>query len=61
MILWVLIQVYSKEAPEFAVKRLLLENVLVLANRRVPTDEIYDLNNADVSELSHFGISFSSN
>ncbi len=52
MLLDILAQkVYSKEAPEFAVKRLLLENVLVLANRRIPCDEIYDLQNAEVSGM----------
>jgi hypothetical protein len=47
-------QVYSKDVPEFAVKRLLLENVLLLGSRRVPMNEIYDLAHAEVSASEPF-------
>lgn len=41
-------KVYPKETPEVAAKRLILENVLLLANRRVPTNDLYDLDNVEV-------------
>jgi hypothetical protein len=42
-------KVYPNDSAEMAVKRLLLENVLLLANRRVPSTELYDLDHAEVS------------
>ncbi|RYG64335.1 hypothetical protein EON64_14215 [archaeon] len=45
------LKIYSKDAPEIAIKRLLLENVLLLANRRVPSMEVYDIQNAEAHKL----------
>lgn len=39
---------YSRDAPELAIKRLLLENVLLFASRRVPQSDSIDLSNAEV-------------
>jgi len=44
-------KVYSKDAPELAVKRLLLENILLLSNRRVPATDLYDLDHAEANKI----------
>lgn len=45
------IKVYPKDAAEVAVKRLLLENVLLLANRRVPSTELFDLDHPEANKV----------
>eukprot|EP01031_Cornospumella_fuschlensis_P042197 gene42197-51532_t len=45
------VKIYSKDDPEIAIKRLLLENVLLLANRRVPSMEVYDIQNPEAHKL----------
>eukprot|EP00981_Chlorochromonas_danica_P006343 scaffold1365_cov163-Ochromonas_danica.AAC.33 len=44
-------KIHSKDHSEIAVKRLLLENVLVLANRRVPSMEVYDLDDTAANHV----------
>lgn len=44
-------KVYSKDIPDVAVRRVVLENVLLLANRRIPLTDLYDLENKKVSKL----------
>lgn len=44
-------RLYTKDTQEVAVRRLLLENVLLLANRRVPSTEIYDLDNPGANKV----------
>ena len=44
-------QVYPEcSSPDVALRRLLLENVLLLAGRRVPADTNLDVNNPEVKE-----------
>lgn len=45
------IKIYPKDNAEIAVKRLLLENVLLLANRRVPSTELYDLSHVEANKV----------
>lgn len=51
-------QVYPRDPPQIAAKRLILENVLLLANRRIPTNDYFDLDNPDVRD-SPFSMRFS--
>lgn len=39
---------YSKEPPELAVKRMLLENILLLASRRPPMSDTWDFSDVEV-------------
>mmetsp|Transcript_6304 Transcript_6304/g.10551 ORF Transcript_6304/g.10551 Transcript_6304/m.10551 type:complete len:624 (+) Transcript_6304:126-1997(+) len=39
------VKVYPRDSPAEAAKKLVLENVLLLAHRRVPTNDMYDLDN----------------
>ena len=47
------VKIYPSDAPSIAMKRILLENVFLLANRRVPTNDLYDISNQDVSRYSY--------
>lgn len=44
-------KVYSKDIADVAVRRVVLENVLLLANRRIPLTDLYDLEDKKVSKL----------
>lgn len=41
---------YAKESVEVAIKRLLLENVLLLASRRPPMSDSFDFLDVEVSK-----------
>jgi hypothetical protein len=41
------LKVYPRANPAEAAKKLILENVLLLAHRRVPTNSLYDLENPE--------------
>jgi len=41
-------QIYPRDSPEVAAKRLVLENVLLLAHRRTPLNDYFDLENVEV-------------
>lgn len=45
------VRVYPKDSSETACTRLIFENVLLLANRRVPTNHMYDLQNEGAIEV----------
>ena len=42
---------YPKDPAEVAAKRLILENVLLLSNRRTPTNHLFDINNVEAVKL----------
>lgn len=42
------IKVYPKDIPDISLKRIILENVLLLANRRIPIISLYDLDDSKV-------------
>lgn len=44
-------KVYSKDISDVAVRRIVLENVLLLANRRIPLTDLYDLDDKKVGKL----------
>jgi hypothetical protein len=44
-------KVYAKESAEVAIKRLLLENVLMLASRRPPMSDTFDFSDAEVISI----------
>jgi len=44
----VFLQIYPRDTPEVAAKRLVLENVLLLAHRRTPLNDHFDLENVEV-------------
>lgn len=44
-------KVYPRDPPEIAAKRLLLENILLLANRRIPIIHQYDINNTEAIKV----------
>lgn len=52
-------KVYAKDLPEVAIKRLLLENILLLASRRPPMSDTFDFADTEVTLLPGvFVISF---
>jgi len=44
-------KVYSKDIADVAVRRIVLENVLLLANRRIPLTDLYDMEDKKVGKL----------
>jgi hypothetical protein len=45
------IKVYPRDPPEIAAKRLILENVLMLANRRTPISDSFDFTDVEANKV----------
>eukprot|EP01032_Pedospumella_encystans_P016071 gene16071-18352_t len=45
------VKIYPRDSPEVAAKRLVLENVLLLAHRRTPLNDYFDLDNVEATNL----------